>query len=98
MSVFQFGNFAGIALLIFSAIVSNGNEESQMWQRNWKFYVGCFMPCVFALITANIVTTYTGLKKPERVASSIECCYQNTGIAASVAISMFQGNNLSEAM
>ena len=29
---------------------------------------------------------------------SIECCYQNVGIATSVALTMFQGNELSEAM
>mmetsp|Transcript_15888 Transcript_15888/g.33858 ORF Transcript_15888/g.33858 Transcript_15888/m.33858 type:complete len:416 (+) Transcript_15888:217-1464(+) len=94
----RFGNFAGVALLIFSAVISNANKDAFLWQRSWKFYVGVAAPCVVALLIANIVTTYTGLKKPERFSSSIECCYQNTGIATSVALSMFNGNALSEAM
>jgi hypothetical protein len=39
-----------------------------------------------------------GLKRPERVTVSIECCYQNVGIATSVALTMFDGQDLSEAM
>mmetsp|Transcript_13072 Transcript_13072/g.22419 ORF Transcript_13072/g.22419 Transcript_13072/m.22419 type:complete len:206 (+) Transcript_13072:3-620(+) len=56
------------------------------------------MPCVIALFLSNIMSTYSGLKKPERVTSCIECCYQNCGIATSVALSMFQGEERAEAM
>ncbi len=84
--------------MTFSAVISNANKDAFVWERPWTFYVGVATPCVVALLIANIVTTYTGLRKPERVSSSIECCYQNTGIATSVAISMFNGNALVEAM
>ena len=38
-----------------------------------------------------------GLSHPERVAIVIECLYQNTGIATSIAFSVFQGNDASRA-
>jgi hypothetical protein len=38
---------------------------------------------------ANIISRSIHLSKPECVAISIECCYQNVSIATSIAISMF---------
>ena len=69
-----------------------------MWERSWKFYVGVSAPCIVALIISNFVTTACGLLKPERVTVSIEGCYQNIGIATSVALAMFDGDELAEAM
>lgn len=104
----KLGNFAGIALVVFSALMSNsggggnedGNEEGakNIFNREWKFYVGVASPCLVALLISNIVTTATHLKRPERVTVSVECCYQNVGIATSVALAMFDGNDLKEAM
>lgn len=94
----RLGNFAGISLVVFSAVLSNSDEDSQMWEREWKFYFGVAAPCVFGLIVANIMTSLLRLIKPERVTVSIECCYQNVGIATSMALTMFEGDELSEAM
>eukprot|EP00549_Striatella_unipunctata_P015584 CAMPEP_0118679888 /NCGR_PEP_ID=MMETSP0800-20121206/4039_1 /TAXON_ID=210618 ORGANISM="Striatella unipunctata, Strain CCMP2910" /NCGR_SAMPLE_ID=MMETSP0800 /ASSEMBLY_ACC=CAM_ASM_000638 /LENGTH=381 /DNA_ID=CAMNT_0006575935 /DNA_START=140 /DNA_END=1285 /DNA_ORIENTATION=+ len=94
----RLGNFAGIALVVFSAVLSSSDEDSQMWERPWKFYFGVAAPCVFGLIIANLITTGLTLRKPERVTVSIECCYQNVGIATSVAMTMFDGDELAEAM
>ena len=94
----QLGNFAGICLVIFSGILSNSDSDSQLWERSWKFYVGVSAPCIVALIISNFVTTACGLLKPERVTVSIEGCYQNIGIATSVALAMFVGDDLAEAM
>jgi hypothetical protein len=45
------------------------------------------------------MTTVFRLKKPERVTVSVECCYQNVGIATSVALTMFdKQEELAEAM
>ena len=66
-------------------------------ERDAKFFFGVALPIVVALFLSNIMTTYAGLKKPERVTSCIECCYQNCGIATSVALSMFQGEDLAKA-
>jgi hypothetical protein len=95
----RIGNIAGIALVIFSATMSNtGGGDARIWNRDWKFYVGVSLPCIGGLIISNILTTVLNLKKPERVTVAIECCYQNVGIATSVALTMFDGENLAEAM
>jgi len=62
------GNYAGIALVIFSATMTNtGGEDTKIWERDWKFYVGVALPCLLGLIIANILTSMLQLKKPERV-------------------------------
>lgn len=94
----RLGNFAGILLVIFSAIMSNSDAEARVWNREWQFYVGVALPCMAGLIVANVMSTCLGLPKPERVTVSIECCYQNVGIATSVAISMFNGYQLAQAV
>mmetsp|Transcript_17444 Transcript_17444/g.21304 ORF Transcript_17444/g.21304 Transcript_17444/m.21304 type:complete len:382 (-) Transcript_17444:214-1359(-) len=96
----KLGNLAGIALVIFSALMSNSGGEGnvRIWNRGWKFYVGVALPCLAALLISNIVTSSLRLKKPERVTVSIECCYQNVGIATSVALTMFDKDDLAEAM
>mmetsp|Transcript_9872 Transcript_9872/g.14841 ORF Transcript_9872/g.14841 Transcript_9872/m.14841 type:complete len:378 (+) Transcript_9872:215-1348(+) len=96
----QMGNFAGIALVVFSATMSNGGggDDAKIWERDWQFYVGVALPCVAGLVISNVITTMFGLKRPERVTVSIECCYQNVGIATSVALTMFEGQDLAEAM
>mmetsp|Transcript_16517 Transcript_16517/g.27486 ORF Transcript_16517/g.27486 Transcript_16517/m.27486 type:complete len:456 (-) Transcript_16517:183-1550(-) len=92
------GNFSGLALVVFSAAMSNTGGDAKLWEHPWTYYVSVAAPCILGLIVANILTTFVGLKKPERVTTSIECCYQNVGIATSVALTMFEGNDLSEAM
>lgn len=95
----RIGNISGICLVLFSAMMSNtGGEDYRIWNREWKFYVGVAIPCIAGLAIANIITTSFQLNKPERVTVSIECCYQNVGIATSVALTMFRGGELAEAM
>jgi len=85
--------------VVFSATMSNtGGGDARIWNRDWKFYVGVALPCVAGLAWANVLTTIFRLKRPERVTVSIECCYQNVGIATSVALTMFDGAALAEAM
>jgi len=94
-----FGSFGGVGLVILSGVASNvGTDGNGIWQRDAKFYFGVALPCIVALFLSNAMTTYSGLKKPERVTSCIECCYQNCGIATSVAFSMFQGQDRAEAL
>jgi predicted Na+-dependent transporter len=94
----RLGNFAGVALVLFSAFMSNSDEDSRIWDRDWRFFVGVALPCLLGLLIANLMSTSFGLLKPERVTVSIECCYQNVGIATSVALSMFDGDELAEAV
>lgn len=45
-----------------------------------------------------MLSTLLGLPKPERLTTAVECCYQNTGIATSAALSLFSGDELALAM
>lgn len=92
------GSYAGVILVAYSALVSNTGGETQVWEHSWQFYLGVMLPCLVGLLMANILTSFLNLRKPERVTLSVECCYQNVGIATSVALAMFEGNELSEAM
>jgi len=96
----KLGNYAGIALVAYSALMSNsgGENSTQLWEHGWEFYVGVMLPCVAGLFVANALTSFLSLNKPERVTLSVECCYQNVGIATSVALTMFQGDELATAM
>ena len=56
----------------------------------WTFYVGVAFPCICGVVLANVLSRCIGkLTQPECVTISIECCYQNTAIGASVALTMF---------
>jgi len=102
------GNFAGIGLVIFSVLVSttSGSDEEVIAEssipasnnKDWKFYFGVAAPCVLALLISNIMTTLVKLEKPSRVTVSVESCYQNVGIGTSVALSMFKGEDLADAI
>ena len=94
----RLGNLAGVSLILFSGFLSNSDSEMQIWDRDWKFYFGVSAPCFLGLIVANLIATSIALLKPERVTVSIECVYQNVGIATSVALAMFDGDELAEAM
>jgi predicted Na+-dependent transporter len=94
----RLGNFSGIALVVFSAFLSNSDADMQIWDRDWKFFIGVAAPCFLGLIVSNLIATCIELKKPERVTVSIECVYQNVGIATSVALAMFDGEDQAEAM
>jgi len=85
------GTLAGVLLVISSIAVSSGSSgaKTNFWSQPWPFYVGVGAPCILGLILANTFAKTFRLEKPECVAISIECCYQNVGIATSVAITMF---------
>lgn len=92
------GSAAGLLLVIFSFCMSNSNADSRVWNLEPEFYIAVSMPCFFALLLSNAITTVMSLWEPERVTVSIECAYQNVGIAASVAMSMFRGDDRAAAM
>lgn len=93
------GNIAGFLLIVFSALVTNiGDADSRIWSRHWTFYVATIAPCILGLIIASGLASFLNLRKPERMTVAVECCYQNVGIATSLALTMFKGNDLNEAM
>ena len=96
------GNIAGIALILFSLSIAmfGGGEKDfeELEGEPSEFYISTALPCLLGLVIANIITVIVNLKPPERVTAAVECCYQNTGIATSVAITMFDGADLQEAI
>jgi hypothetical protein len=62
------GNFAGLALIIFSATVANaGDADSKIWSRGWRFYGACAIPCILGLLIASGLASLVNLRKPERM-------------------------------
>lgn len=95
----KLGNVAGFLLILFSATVTNtGDSDTKIWSREGAFYIACIAPCVLGLVMASVLASLLSLQKPERMTVAIECCYQNVGIATSLALTMFRGNDLNHAM
>ena len=94
----KLGNLAGISLVIFSAVVSSSNSDANLWSQSAKFYIGVLTPALIGVSIATYLASRFALDKPERVAVAVEGCYQNTGIATSVAASMFSGTELAQAI
>lgn len=88
---------SGIALILVSALLSSSGETS-FWNQDWTFYLGVSLPCLVGLVVANVVALTSRLSPPECVAIAIECCYQNTGIATSVAVTLFQADARAQAL
>jgi len=87
----KFGTICGMLLILFSGFLGagGGGGESNFWSLHWSFYVATAFPCVVGMFLANFISRGFKLSRPETVAISIECCYQNTAIATSVAATMF---------
>mmetsp|Transcript_11337 Transcript_11337/g.17439 ORF Transcript_11337/g.17439 Transcript_11337/m.17439 type:complete len:418 (+) Transcript_11337:134-1387(+) len=93
------GTFAGVCLAIMAMTIAiTMRDEVKVWDQEWSFFVAVMIPPTFGLLLSNAVTTYRGLKKPERVTASIETSAQNCAIAISVALTMFNGQDLAEAI
>mmetsp|Transcript_26912 Transcript_26912/g.73980 ORF Transcript_26912/g.73980 Transcript_26912/m.73980 type:complete len:411 (-) Transcript_26912:779-2011(-) len=91
-----FGSICGITLILFSAFLGSGGAsgaETNFWSLPWSFYAGTAFPCVIGMTLANLISRSFRLSFPEVVAISIECCYQNTAIGTSVAVTMFSDPN-----
>lgn len=89
------GSLCGVLLIFFSIFLGSGagGAETNFWSLPWSFYVGSAFPCIVGMALANIISRSAHMTPPEVVAISIECCYQNTAIATSVAVTMFSDPN-----
>ena len=89
------GNVAGLGLITFYFVFSS--DEEPIWDKTPAFYAAVAMPAVVALVLSMALTSLPclHLARPERVAVTIECLYQNTGIAMSIAFSIFSGSEAS---
>eukprot|EP00446_Apocalathium_sp_SHHI-4_P008370 CAMPEP_0177168880 /NCGR_PEP_ID=MMETSP0367-20130122/9291_1 /TAXON_ID=447022 ORGANISM="Scrippsiella hangoei-like, Strain SHHI-4" /NCGR_SAMPLE_ID=MMETSP0367 /ASSEMBLY_ACC=CAM_ASM_000362 /LENGTH=383 /DNA_ID=CAMNT_0018615021 /DNA_START=41 /DNA_END=1188 /DNA_ORIENTATION=+ len=93
----KLGNMAGIFLMVFSAIVSSGGDQP-LWDKEPSFYLATILPCLLAL-TVSFALGWLApcLSAPEAVAVTVETCYQNTGLALTIALASFDGPERSEA-
>jgi predicted Na+-dependent transporter len=88
----RLGSICGLLLVITSVFMSSGGDDSKsrLWNQPGTFYMAVAAPCLAGLFISTLLArTVVRLSKPESVTIAIECCYQNTGIATSVAITMF---------
>jgi hypothetical protein len=86
-----FGNICGVALIVFSMFV--GQANAPIWNREPEFFAGVFAACGSGLLLTFIVTLVFKVSDPQRVAITIEACYQNVGIATSMALGMYEGDD-----
>ena len=97
----RLGSISGVLLIVFSAVISSttgdkdGTDEdggggAKLWDQTWAFYVGVAAPCIIGLVLANFFSRMARLNPPKIVTVSVECCYQNVGIATSAAVAMFE--------
>ena len=94
----RIGNVAGVLLIALSFTVSSTDQDTSLWNRDPRFYIGCALPAVLGVTVANYLAVRAQLEPPERVAVAVEACYQNTGIATSVALTLYRGSHLAEAI
>ena len=97
----RLGSISGVLLIVFSAVISStagdkagtdqdgGGGGTKLWDQTWAFYAGVAAPCIVGLVLANFFSRFARLNPPEIVTVSVECCYQNVGIATSAAVAMF---------
>lgn len=103
----SFGGMSNIFLALYSAFVSSGNPTAaevdpeaddgfELPPPTW--YVAVASPCLLGLLISLSIARAIKCTKPESVAICIECCFQNTGIANSVALTIFSGRDASRAL
>lgn len=90
------GNIAGVGLLATGAFTSS--RDDPIWDKDLVFYIAVALPCVAGLAFSFLLASLTGLDGPQRVAVSVESCYQNTGIATTLALATFDEDVASAAV
>lgn len=93
----KIGNVSGLGLIMFSYFAPEGGRVN-IGGRPAIFYFATPAPIVLGLIASVLISTIFRLKKPERVTVSIECCYQNTGIAITSCLTIFSGEEQRNAL
>jgi len=93
----KFGNLCGLGLVLFTSLTPEGGRII-ITDREPIFYYAPIMPMIFGLLLSNIISMVMRLKQPERVTVSIECVYQNTGIAMTSCLALFTGEDQSRGL
>lgn len=96
------GTVCGLLLFLFSVFESSNPRTTTvpLWRRTTSFYLSVLLPVVMttAIVVVLSSVDYLGLEPPERVAVVIEAVYQNTALGATMAIQMFPGQHLGDAI
>ena len=80
------GSAAGVSLMVIGG-ASNAVSKDPIWENDIDWFLCVGLPCVLGLGAALAVAWLIGLESPASVAVAIECCYQNTGLALTIALS-----------
>ena len=84
------GQMAGVALMGLGFLASSASPDP-IWSNPPSWFAAVCLPCVLGLALALMLARSVGLSAPETVAIGIECCYQNTGLGLTIALSAFPG-------
>ena len=80
------GSAAGVALMIFGG-ATNATSSDPLWENSTDWFLCVGSPLVLGLVCAIAIASRLDLEGPSCVAVAIECCYQNTGLALTIALS-----------
>jgi len=80
------GQVAGVALMAVGAM-ANTTSSDPLWENPWTWFAAMTSPVIGGLSVAIVIARCVRLTNPESVAVAIECCYQNTGLALTIALS-----------
>ena len=96
-TIHALGNASGLLLILLGLIYSSVSRDNSepLWSRGWQFYAATAVPCLVGLLSSLLFSRLAGLPRPQSLSVCIETCYQNTGIALAVALSMFSGADAS---
>lgn len=82
------GNVCGVLLIVLGLIFNSGSPVP-LWSHSRIFYVAVSLPCILGMLISATISACLKIPGPSLVAITIEVCYQNTGIALTVALSTF---------
>jgi len=80
------GSAAGVALMVFGG-ASNATSSDPLWENDTDWFACVAAPCVLGLVSSILIAFRLDLASPSCVAVAIECVYQNTGLALTIALS-----------
>jgi predicted Na+-dependent transporter len=91
------GQSAGVCLMVFGA-VANGSSHDPIWNNPVDWFASVCLPVLGGLLAAlALAKCAVSLPSPQAVAVAIECCYQNTGLALTIALSSMPPEDIGEA-
>ncbi|KAL1507603.1 hypothetical protein AB1Y20_007222 [Prymnesium parvum] len=80
------GQLSGVGLIAVGAL-ANTTSSDPLWENDTTWFLAITTPVVGGLVLAIVIARCIKLRDPEAVAVAIECCYQNTGLALTIALS-----------